>query len=148
MYTISVSEFRKKLAFYLYNLPVTILDKKRNSPIAIVVPFEGAKRDGGKKTIAPTPPFKTGEVYLSAEEKKIEERDFVSEGVSSPTTKLAVSPEVWGWCQTHFEKKDYPLKEVSLEDMNGEIVWTKKACPKCLDRLRKQTAREGGRLIE
>ena len=44
-----------------------------------------------------------------------------------------------GWCQLHFEKGvKYPLKEITYEDENGNVVFEKKsACPKCVEKYEK-----------
>lgn len=57
------------------------------------------------------------------------------------------APGHLGFCQLHFEKgKQYPLRRTKLEDFNGETVWEKDICQKCIEKTQKQVYNQGGRL--
>lgn len=61
--------------------------------------------------------------------------------------------ENYGYCfghkvgTGHFEKgREFPVKEVSYEDINGDIAWTFNLCEKCIKKVEAKVKREGGSL--
>lgn len=64
----------------------------------------------------------------------------------APEPTLPEKPYLVGFCENHFEKQNYHLIRVSLEDTTGEVLWTRKICPKCARELESHVKKNGGKI--
>jgi len=53
-----------------------------------------------------------------------------------------------GFCKGHFEKGvEYDLKKVAYEDVNGAEAEPKWLCPDCIEKMKSEVRRNGGKII-
>lgn len=128
MKTVSASQFRQKLFYFLENLPVAIT--RKGSICAYLV---ADVQD---------------HVHVVQGNVQPDVRPDVQPPPMSDNSLPQYPSVVKGWCEGHFEKGAvYPLETVTYENVDGESAWTKKLCPKCLEGAREHIKHEGGCLI-
>ena len=131
MKTVKLRDFQRQASIFLNDLPIVLTSK--NVPVAIVHPLENKVGENGEWVVSEKEPISQDNMPLKAEKEIVEH--------------LSEKAPEHGWCEEHFERGvEYPLKEISYEDIDGVIVWKKKICPKCIKKLESDIKLNGGKI--
>lgn len=65
------------------------------------------------------------------------------------TPKIPTPVAYFGYCGLRFEQGvEQPLREISYEDENGNEIWKKNICDRCIKDMKQRVQSKGGALYE
>lgn len=151
MRQVSVFNLQRNLSKELEELPFQVT--KHNKVIATVFPVGMPETQGEVEKIKTESQENLKEnPYLVKENEYPPVPDYIPQSevkiVGYAQNTSAEPTSLFGWCQEHFEKKEHPLREILLEDENGNKVWEKRVCEMCIERIRRHIETKGGAMFE